>query len=259
VPDQVSARAITSAAEDAKAGRPARAIEPDDELFVNFARIDTPDDVKAVIRDMANALKPSVDKARRGVQTHDQTKALADDLGMTVEDLLARRKGQPLNAEESLAARRLWATSAAKLLEASRKAAEANAGQVDLYNFRRMLAIHHAIQSEVVAARTETARALQAWSIPAGSGGMEKARNIELLLENMGGSQVSAELARRIFPQASVSHEVSPLIKLVGRGDTTVVDAYLSPILSRYVSQVAGELDMLALVLANRYPFSAVK
>ena len=46
------------------------------------------------------------------------------------------------------------------------------------------------------------------------------------------------------FAQVSVSHEVSPLVKLVGRGDTTVVDAYLSPILSRYVSQVAGELGM---------------
>src|SRR6185437_6469464 len=44
------------------------------------------------------------------------------------------------------------------------------------------------------------------------------------------------------FSQVSVSHEVSPLIKLVGRGDTTVVDAYLSPILSRYVDRVAGEL-----------------
>ncbi|MEP9355148.1 hydantoinase B/oxoprolinase family protein [Xanthobacter sp. KR7-65] len=52
-----------------------------------------------------------------------------------------------------------------------------------------------------------------------------------------------AELAREIgFPQVSVSHEVSPLIKLVGRGDTTVADAYLSPILRRYVGQVAEEL-----------------
>jgi 5-oxoprolinase (ATP-hydrolysing) len=54
-----------------------------------------------------------------------------------------------------------------------------------------------------------------------------------------------ARIAREIgFPQVSVSHEVSPLIKLVGRGDTTVVDAYLSPILSRYVAQVARELDV---------------
>ena len=53
-----------------------------------------------------------------------------------------------------------------------------------------------------------------------------------------------AALAREMgFSQVSVSHEVSPLIKLVGRGDTTVVDAYLSPILKRYVSRVAGEMQ----------------
>jgi 5-oxoprolinase (ATP-hydrolysing) len=52
-----------------------------------------------------------------------------------------------------------------------------------------------------------------------------------------------AALARELgFPQVSASHEVSPLIKLVGRGDTTVVDSYLSPILRRYVAQIAEEL-----------------
>ncbi|MBL8267157.1 MAG: hydantoinase B/oxoprolinase family protein [Steroidobacter sp.] len=51
------------------------------------------------------------------------------------------------------------------------------------------------------------------------------------------------ELARRVgFSQVSVSHEVSPLMKLVSRGDTTVVDAYLSPVLRRYVDQVASQL-----------------
>jgi 5-oxoprolinase (ATP-hydrolysing) len=44
------------------------------------------------------------------------------------------------------------------------------------------------------------------------------------------------------FTQVSVSHKVSPLMKLVGRGDTTVVDAYLSPILRRYVDTVAAEM-----------------
>ncbi len=54
-----------------------------------------------------------------------------------------------------------------------------------------------------------------------------------------------ASLAREIgFTQVSVSHQVSPLMKLVSRGDTTVVDAYLSPILRRYVDQVAGELQV---------------
>ena len=54
-----------------------------------------------------------------------------------------------------------------------------------------------------------------------------------------------AALARELnFAQVSVSHECSALIKFVGRGDTTVVDAYLSPILSRYVARVSKELDV---------------
>ena len=52
-----------------------------------------------------------------------------------------------------------------------------------------------------------------------------------------------SEIARELgFTQISVSHEVAPLIKLIGRGDTTVVDAYLSPILRRYVDRVASGL-----------------
>ncbi len=52
-----------------------------------------------------------------------------------------------------------------------------------------------------------------------------------------------AEIARGIgFTQVSTSHQTSPLIKLVGRGDTTVVDAYLTPILRRYVEQVRDAL-----------------
>ena len=52
-----------------------------------------------------------------------------------------------------------------------------------------------------------------------------------------------ADLARSIgFPQVSASHAVSPLMKLVPRGDTTVVDAYVSPVLRRYVNQVESRL-----------------
>jgi len=55
-------------------------------------------------------------------------------------------------------------------------------------------------------------------------------------------ARVAAIAAEEGFGQISVSHRVSPLAKLVSRGDTTVVDAYLSPILRRYVDQVAEEL-----------------
>ncbi|MFI0879295.1 hydantoinase B/oxoprolinase family protein [Streptomyces parvus] len=58
-----------------------------------------------------------------------------------------------------------------------------------------------------------------------------------------------AEAAREAgFPQVSSSHEVSPLIRLVPRGDTTVVDAYLSPVLGRYVDEVAARLDGIRLM-----------
>ncbi|MEZ5279529.1 MAG: hydantoinase B/oxoprolinase family protein [Acidimicrobiales bacterium] len=56
-------------------------------------------------------------------------------------------------------------------------------------------------------------------------------------------AQIAAMARRMGFGQVSVSHEVSPLMKLVGRGDTTVVDAYLSPVLRRYVNRVAAQLQ----------------
>ena len=55
------------------------------------------------------------------------------------------------------------------------------------------------------------------------------------------------DIAREIgFTQVSESHRASPLMRLVSRGDTTVVDAYLSPVLRRYVDEVAAELALLA-------------
>ncbi len=55
--------------------------------------------------------------------------------------------------------------------------------------------------------------------------------------------QAARRIAREAgFTQISTSHETSPMMKFVSRGDTTVVDAYLSPILRRYVEQVAGEM-----------------
>ncbi len=57
--------------------------------------------------------------------------------------------------------------------------------------------------------------------------------------------ELVAQAAREIgFGQVSVGHEVSPLMKLVARGDTTVVDAYLSPVLRRYVDQVDTALGL---------------
>ncbi|MDE0308265.1 MAG: hydantoinase B/oxoprolinase family protein [Acidiferrobacterales bacterium] len=64
-----------------------------------------------------------------------------------------------------------------------------------------------------------------------------------------GHENLIAEMARQIgYSQVSTSHEVSPLMKMIGRGDTTVVDAYLSPVLRRYVDQVASHLSGVRLM-----------
>ncbi len=61
--------------------------------------------------------------------------------------------------------------------------------------------------------------------------------------------QQVANIAQQIgFSQISISHQVSPVMKLVSRGDTTVVDAYLTPILRRYVNRVASQLPNVKLL-----------
>lgn len=166
-------------------------------VYVNFSRIGGPDDVKAAIAEMSDRLKSSIDESRRDVITFEETKRMADGLGMTVTDLLARRKGQPFNAEEALAARRLWQSSGDQLVELARKASAPNAGPLDQFAFRKAMAVHAAIQSEVIGARTETARALASWRITA-EGGIERARAIQQIMDAMGGPEASQEMARRL-------------------------------------------------------------
>lgn len=177
-------------------GKSAAVQSEDFEVYVNFTKIDEPDQVRFVIGKMAEKMKGQIDEARRGVMTEKEMEGLADDVGMTVPELLARRKGQPFNAEQAISARRLWAASGEKLLEAAKKANDKNSGPIDQFNFRKMMAVHAAIQAEVIGARTETARALRSWAIPVS--GVERARAIDQLMGAMGGDTTSREMARRL-------------------------------------------------------------
>lgn len=183
------------AAQLGDAGSSARpGVEPS--VFVNFSRIAEPDDVSAVIRDMAEVFAPSIDAARRGRVSNETTQAIADQMGITVDDIIARRRG-PMSASEAVAARELLNQSAATLAATARAAADAGAGPAEMFAFRRMMAIHYAVQAEVLAARTETARALQSWSIPVG-GGAETARAVQQALEASGGTASQQAIARRM-------------------------------------------------------------
>lgn len=188
-----------------------------DEVYINFAKIDTADDVKAALKGMADTFKDDIDVARRGVRSNEATKEAADALGMSVEDVLARRQGQGFNAEEALAARRLLTASGEKLLAAARKAAMPGAAASDQFVFRKMMATHYAIQAEVIGARTETARALQAWSIPAG-GGREQMKALEQMLAGSGGVDVSAAMAKRLAILAETGADPATINQVIRKG-----------------------------------------
>lgn len=205
--------ALVRPSAEAKAG-----VKSEDfETYINFARIDEPEQVKFTIGKMAEAMKGSIDEARRGKITQEETQKMADELGMTVSDLMERRRGQPLNAEEALAARQLWAASAEKLLTAAKVAAGPNAGPLDQFAFRRLMAVHSAIQNEVIGARTETARALAAWKIPAG-GGVERARAIDQIMQAAGGPEASKDMARRLAILAETGADPAAISRFVARG-----------------------------------------
>lgn len=209
-----------------------------DKVFINFARIDTPDDIKATIGRMADKLSEGIDEARRGkVMTFDQMKGLADDLGYSPDDLLSRTRGQPMNAETALAARRMLSASATNLTRLAEKAASANATDADLFNFRRAMGMHTAIQNEVIAARTETARALASWRIGAEAGEVAQA-DIKAALESFGGSTTASEIAQRIVNLKSMGAATPGNISKIAeagfgaRLSNAVTEAYIASLLS---------------------------
>lgn len=145
-----------------------RADAPDQpgEVFVNWGPIQAPDDVKQLIQDLANARAGNIDTARRGVRSWAVTRASAAELDAW-EVLRSRRGGQPLNSDETVAVRELWIQSGKRVRELAR-AVEANGGELDEIALQRQLLIHNVIQEQVIPARTETARAFNAWAIPVG-------------------------------------------------------------------------------------------
>lgn len=170
-----------------------------DEIEINFARINSPEDLKQAMQAYANetSLLPKVKDARRGVRSNEVTLKSAQDID-AFKTLLERREGQALNAEQITAARNFYYSTTDKLMELAKKAASPEATDIDQYAFRKMVATHHAVQKEILGARAEAGRALQAWSIPAEGTSSEKLKGMEAILDSFGGAEASKDLAQRL-------------------------------------------------------------
>jgi hypothetical protein len=162
----------------------AQAKEP--QVYINFARLDTPDDIKRVMSQLADAQVDNIRVAQRGIRTFEETK-----LGANFKDawqtLMDRRSGQPLNDSEQLAGRQLLAQSAIKAEQLTQMTLE-NPTPENLFAWRKQMQTHAMIQAEVSGSQTEIARSLSAMRIPvSGQEAVDRMSAITSQLDKMGG------------------------------------------------------------------------
>jgi hypothetical protein len=160
-----------------------------DEVEINFARINTDDDVKELIQNLADEDISEINAARRGKVGWDQTSLEADKLD-AFQVLADRRVGEPLNAAQTVAVRNLWAQSGKRSMDLANEVA-LNPSPLNMIAYKRQLVIHSAIQREVLGARAETARALNAWRMPADD------KQLTTLVDELSNETNIQEIAKR--------------------------------------------------------------
>lgn len=226
------------------------------DIFVNWARVDSEDDVKYVLGEMANRYSDSIDAARGGAyESFEKVKldALETDAARIIEERRASNKAVPLPAAEMLAVRNLWVASGRKLRDLTRRV-NANAGPMEKLAFRKQLDTHAMIQNVFVGARTATARAQSAMRIPAGDAadwtmGMEGA--IAQLDSGMSTEQIAAGLGalEAMGRGDAAANFVDLAAKYGAAGSEMVKQAWYFALLSSvytHARNISGNTAMLA-------------
>lgn len=192
-PDDVAGRMVAPL-EPIASSAEGRALEPP-KTFINFGRIDTPDDVQRAMQGLADSVPLTSDTAKEGVRSFDQMKLDAAHTNAW-DALVSRQTGQPLSDSQMLASRQLWASATDKMAQLAQEAAT-NPSDANLFAFRKMMATHNMIQNEVLGARASIARAQASMRIPVGTSA-ERLREIQFSLESSGGGDVAREMAHAI-------------------------------------------------------------
>lgn len=166
------------------------------EFVINLSRVETPEDIQAVMRAFVENNKLRNKEATRGVRTFDITKRAAEDIN-GFQTLMDRRVGQAFNAEEVVAAQQWYYYITDKLVEASNKVAIKTVSSADVFAFRKIMSIHDATQTAISGARAESGRSVGAWRIPADGSGIN-VKAINEVLNQYGGKENIIELAQKI-------------------------------------------------------------
>ena len=226
-------------------------------LNINLSKLDTTDDVKQVIENVGKKFSGEINEARREKQTFELTEQLADDLGMSVEKLLDRRKGQAFNAEELLASRKILLSSGEQLTNLAREITQKgeDAGASDLITFQRAMNQHRAIQAQVSGATAEAGRALSQFRIEAKSA-REQEQLINEALNTTGGRGVTLD-AVRALSMAENPQQVNAMSKGLAGATTRemVYEAWINGLLTNpatHTANIIGNTLTLATQPAER-------
>jgi hypothetical protein len=159
VPDRFTTKVTPDEIADADILNPAGNIRTD--------KFNTTDDIKKVLSVASQKYADEFGEATRGVVSQRTTQQLADDMGMTVEQLMRVQRGQALNAHEALAARQLLASSAAEVSRTAKLARDG--GDEAVAVFEQAWLRHAAVQETVAGITAEAGRALNQFKIPIGN------------------------------------------------------------------------------------------
>jgi hypothetical protein len=172
---------------------------------INLARVESRADIRRALQN-TEAQFGGFSEARRGTISHAETEALASELNMTAQDLLRRRRGQALNAEQALQARRLLAQSADELTRLAQKVK--GGSDEEIAAFHRALTLHAAIQEQVTGATAEAGRALAQFRIMAKAKDA-RARVLQAVIEGAGGRNRIEDVAEAILDLKEVPGRVN--------------------------------------------------
>ena len=216
---------------------------------INLDRIEAPEDITSAIRKMSELEAAGMDAARRGTMSMADIERLADMVGMSSEQLLARRRGQAFSAEEAVASRRLLVSAAAKVKELAAKAASVDGTERDAFELRRAMAVMAGIQQQVAGITAEAGRALASFRIMSKETKSAN-RMLREWLDAGGGVDATKSIAAKIAA-LDTPDQIGDVVSRAWRANTwdMFLEAWINGLLSGPVTHVRNVVgNMLAIM-----------
>jgi len=202
---------------------------------MNMNRLDAPESIKEAMGTFARQLEEM-----QVVVSHDETKKLAHALGLTLEQLLMRKKGTAVNHYEALAAREMLVSSMNKMQELARLAANTGDAAAELA-LQKQTILHYAIQAQVQDMTAEVGRALNSFKILAGANKamMQDVSRVVKAFE--AGTMKTSKLADAVLMATDVG-QLSKLARAKVRAKSTdmVIEAWINGLLSNPVTHAVN-------------------